>query len=105
MMNDDLISREAALNALLMSKDYRDAHDALEQLPAVDAAPTVNDWISVKDRLPEDDYECLVITEDYWYYTGWFADDIQKWIVDGGVECDEEVTHWIRLPEPPKEDD
>lgn len=40
-MDNDLISREAALNALLMSKDYRDAHDTLEQLPAVDAAPVV----------------------------------------------------------------
>lgn len=40
-MNSDLISRKAALNALLMSKNYRDAHDALEHLPAVDAAPVV----------------------------------------------------------------
>lgn len=40
-MGNDLISRAAALNALLMSKDYRDAHDALEQLPAVDAVPVV----------------------------------------------------------------
>lgn len=41
MPNSDLISRAAALNALLMSKNYRDAHDALEQLPAVDAVPVV----------------------------------------------------------------
>ena len=38
---DDLISRAAALNSLLMSKNYRDAHDSLEQLPAVDAVPVV----------------------------------------------------------------
>lgn len=36
---NDLISRAAALNALLMSKGYRDARDTLEQLPAVDAVP------------------------------------------------------------------
>lgn len=41
MPDNDLISRAAALNALLMSKNYRDAHDALEQLPTVDAAPVV----------------------------------------------------------------
>lgn len=42
----DLISRAAALNALLMSKNYRDARDTLEQLPAVDAAPVVHGrWI------------------------------------------------------------
>lgn len=30
------------MNALLMSKDYRDAHDALAQLPAVDAVPVAH---------------------------------------------------------------
>lgn len=42
MSDNDLISREAAPNALLMSKNYRDAHDSLEQLPAVDAVPVVH---------------------------------------------------------------
>ena len=74
-------------------------------LEDIDNAPTINCWISVKDKLPEDEYECLLITEDCWYYIGWFAGDIQKWVVDGGVECDEEVTYWIKLPEPPKEDE
>ena len=37
----DLISRSAALNVLLMSTDYRDAHDMLEQLPTVDAVTVI----------------------------------------------------------------
>lgn len=41
-MMADLITRAAALNALLMSKNYRDARDSLEQLPAVDAVPVVH---------------------------------------------------------------
>ena len=67
-------------------------------------APTVGGWVSVKDRLPEDEYECLVITKGGWYYLGWFKSDIQKWVVDGVIWCNVEVTHWIKLPEPPKED-
>lgn len=51
MKLDDLISRAAALNALLMSKNYRDAHDTLEQLPSVDAVPVKRGrWINHKDE-------------------------------------------------------
>lgn len=71
----------------------------------IEEAPTVGGWISVKDRLPEDEYECLIITKGRWYYIGWFKGDIQKWVVDGVVWCYVEVTHWIKLPEPPKEDE
>lgn len=39
---NDLISRSAALHALLMSKNYQDARDSLEQLPAEDAKPVVH---------------------------------------------------------------
>ncbi len=52
-------------------------------------------WISVKDRLPENESTCLIVSakeegicvalaiEPYW----------SKW----------EVTHWMPLPEPPKD--
>ena len=36
---NDFISRTAALDALMMSKNYLDAYDTLEQLPSVDAVP------------------------------------------------------------------
>ena len=45
-MNNDLISRSAALNTLLMSTDYKDAQDRLEQLPAIDAIPH-GEWIHI----------------------------------------------------------
>ena len=45
-MDNDLISRSAALNILLMSTDYRDAHDMLEQLPAIDAIH-YGEWIHI----------------------------------------------------------
>ena len=70
-----------------------------------------NGWISVKDRLPErkwDDY--LVSTTILnggargvniaWLNNEgqWSSND--KWICDGR----EVITHWMPLPEPPKED-
>ena len=75
----------------------------------IDAQPTVGGWISVKDRLPGcDDGVVLAIAEydDGWCTvlawrnekTGWDTDDP---LFEDGME----VTHWMPLPEPPKEDD
>lgn len=61
-------------------------------------------WISVKDRLPENDVRVLVYTElkntlvarrvlpEIW------EDDYGYWIV-------EDVTHWKPLPDPPESED
>lgn len=64
-------------------------------------------WISVKDRLPETDGEYIVyitsddgekcVTCDHWVKSSherWFLFD------DAGAV----VTHWMPLPEPPKEE-
>lgn len=69
-----------------------------------DKAPTVGRWISVKDRLPEENLEYLVyatdedgerfVTTDHWnkYVQQWY-------IFDKGSPTT--VTHWMTLPEPP----
>ena len=67
------------------------------------------DWISVKDRLPEEsgpylcymaDYPfgpiCMIVNykkdkSAFW----WFADNVKAPF----------ITHWMPLPEPPEEDD
>ena len=58
------------------------------------------EWISVKDRLPEEDTWVLVYAKqgfymnlkvDYIYHGEWFNSLL--------------VTHWMPLPEPPKEGD
>lgn len=63
---------------------------------------TVQEWISVKDRLPENVKEGLLIA------LRWGAVDI-GWCEDGrwGSQFvdeyeDGEVTHWMPLPRPPK---
>ena len=60
------------------------------------------EWISVRDRLPEDQVEVLVATRSKNGVRnidkGYLA--IDHFIHRGRAE----VTHWMPLPEPPKED-
>ena len=58
---------------------------------------TVQEWISVDDRLPDKSMRCLVYTKrggccgyDITYYNQGFYSEYS------------EVTHWMPLPEPPK---
>jgi len=58
------------------------------------------EWISVKDRLPEDG-EDVLFYYDYisigWYEDEWFYDSEDKF----SAELD--ITHWMPLPESPNE--
>lgn len=58
-------------------------------------------WISVEDRLPDDDISVLVYVPDapepIWL--GFYDMDEWTW-VDGGTNC--RPTHWMELPEPPE---
>lgn len=68
-------------------------------------------WISVKDRLPDEHIRVLVVNddakfmvaeraEDDWWYQ-YIAYDVDRWdALEQGV-----ITHWMPLPEPPKEEE
>ena len=65
---------------------------------------TVQEWISVKDRLPEEKANCIVHYkhaycdyDDYWAIGICFYDG-EKFQMDWSYK----VTHWMPLPKPPK---
>ena len=56
-------------------------------------------WISVEDRLPENFSMTIIFRDDCCKARiGWLIDG--SWSVPEGVR----VTHWMPLPEPPKEE-
>lgn len=69
-------------------------------------------WISVKERLPEQKWiDCFVATKipangARGINVAWVNDDYGVWKSNDEWICDgrEIVTHWMPLPEPPKED-
>lgn len=79
---------------------------------AVEEMPTINDWISVKDRPPEE--KINPYTQDYQevicLFSTRFGNDVRVYkfgrghFWNGPCEIDKYITHWMPLPEPPKED-
>lgn len=60
---------------------------------------TVQEWISVKDRLPEDDEIVIICTDENFIYAGELVGD--TWFLDND-SWTATVTHWMPLPAPPK---
>ena len=68
-----------------------------------DNGVTVQEWISVKDRLPEEKVNCIV------HYKDAYCDNDDYWAIgicfyDGEkfqIGLAYKVTHWMPLPQPP----
>ena len=65
---------------------------------------TVQEWVSVKERLPQEKVDCIVHykhaycdNDDYWAI-GICFNDGEKFQINPAYK----VTHWMPLPEPPK---
>lgn len=70
------------------------------------------EWISVKDRLPEDEQRVIAYCQKVKkYFVGFaershYSDKVHWWHegAKGGLySATSKVTHWMPLPEPPKE--
>ena len=66
---------------------------------------TAHEWISVKDRLPENNQWALCFMKDksfgtfrvlQWNYVDWRWNDGNEWFDE------KDVIHWMPLPRPPK---
>ena len=69
---------------------------------------TVQEWISVKDRLPEEEERVLIYTKtnitNYGTYTKRYgAYRKEGFICQDGFMWLNTASHWMPLPEPPKE--
>ena len=91
--------------ALCRACEHMDDMDIIEDMPAADVQP-VNQWISVKDRLPDENQKCLVyrdINADLKITTGiWHS---ERKAFDGlrhGTRLEDAIA-WQPLPEPPKD--
>ena len=81
-------------------KGMRDAMKIIEK------APTIGGWVSVKDRLPNDGQDVLAYlyngeetrTAPFNYDKGTWYDCVMNCTV-----AINSITHWMPLPEPPKE--
>ena len=68
---------------------------------------TVQEWISVEDRLPEEKVNCIVhyrhayCDNDGYWAIGFCFYDGEKFQFDSAYK----VTHWMPLPQPPEEYD
>lgn len=64
---------------------------------------TFQRWIPVSERLPEDCETVLVYAVGY-MELGWYDTDNGEWRSDEYTWDADEVTHWLPLPQTPKEE-
>lgn len=91
-LEGDYVWREAEAGFLA---GYEAAKDEMNSSKKLDS------WISVEERLPEDEREVLVVycgegIKDV--HMSWYEGDEFGWATLGYV------SHWMELPEPPKEE-
>lgn len=63
-------------------------------------------WISVKERLPDIDAEVLIVTGEGLYDVAQYSGADRFWTLERNPLAwvtVADVTHWMPLPEPPKE--
>ena len=66
----------------------------------------MSEWISTKDRMPEDGKEVLFYGEMSFMVGGYDADE-DYWVLTDAdtIAYPESITHWMELPERPDNDD
>lgn len=110
-MENDLISRKSMFDAMRDAEfqtfvPLDEVDEVIANVPSIEAEPK---WISVKERLPEkndmylahlvhsysheDKYSCVTVC----FFN---LNARSKWAIEERVY---KVTHWMPLPQPPKE--
>ena len=81
-----------------------DLLDVFHEIPAEDVQPAPQ-WICVEERLPNHYEEVLVVSKlKNIVYIAWYDADISMFMGHSHMWTTREVTCWMPLPEPPKEE-
>lgn len=94
-------------NAMKYARGGMTSLDYLIEIQRLENELKKHEWISVNDRLPDKYVNVLVYTECKDIFTAAAVEtgaESIKWEDDYGY-LDDDVTHWMPLPEPPKRDD
>jgi hypothetical protein len=100
LKGDENMLIKALVSAYCSGVDAVDGY-LRNSLSAYRASVRQQQWISVKDRLPEDDREVLVVLNGESYkdvHVSWHDGEDFGWATTGYV------SHWMELPAPPKEE-
>jgi hypothetical protein len=63
----------------------------------------MSEWISVKERLPDNAFDVIVCDKSGFRRIAWWNDCKNEWRPEGeGSGPGSEVTHWMPLPDPPE---
>ena len=84
------------------TKECQTTDDALALIEHLEAKQPK--WISVKERLPEDDLEVMVYTDRYGgrQELAYYVRRVEAWYQNCSLLIPN-VTHWMPKPEPPEE--
>ena len=94
---EDLISRQAVIDACDQSINLFEAVDRIKELAPVNPQPKTGHWIPVSERLPKWGEEVLTIDNDENYEINHIMDDERnEWFYDN------DIVAWMPLPEPYK---
>lgn len=97
----DLIQRIFDYHANL--QHFYDNAGGWEGLAKLQETADSKGWISVDERLPEDEQDCIIYTGTQMFDGAIYWQSDKVWHVsEVGDLSTTEVTHWQPLPEPPK---
>ena len=106
------IDADIFIRDLTAMKKMYDAIELDGMIKALKEAPTIEpkqEWISVKDRLPEEGKRVFIYYDDYGATSmtiGLYRNSVygECWLANMVEISMKSITHWMPLPEPPERD-
>lgn len=99
-MNNEPITKQQAIDLANRLQAFIGIAGASLYSKEVERLPSC--WISVKDRMPRESDPVLVWGNGF-IEVGWYGETLGRWMSENFDYDEGEVTHWMPLPEPPKE--